>query len=674
MTNHKWDMKQNYMLAFTVCKYGLNSERWDLISKDLADFIDTTPQICKAQFGLLCQQYSQDWQKELAEPLDSYVFSTIKRIYYGDLCGRMAESRDLLMAIYDFIHLFKTGRLKPNDIGDILHDIKNSASTDSNIQANEREQKIKMLERLKSHMTKQVSIHQYSSCPVELLPPLPPAFHHQPIIKHHISQEEPVEAKLENDRQVPSIDNHIKSETTYTSPFPIIAQSNNVFLKDEKDLSNNNNNNNNQSNEADIEEIELSSNNDDDGDDRVETGYTPHKDEPINSTSIVIEQDESSFMSAEQTEINESLTIPPLPPAPATFEVSNSNDRYLYEHASSTGISNQSTSDTRLSTEEQISFSSNVPLVASNHYLNTNVSSSNDNYMFGTDQVQLTQDQNRHVTENESISTTSRRVSVEDNETNQMDTTEQSLDAHTDVTVQSNHYASFAVDETVSNADTSKASIISKSNENDESTVANSSKRKSRLRTVSISNNYRKSIMSVLANLKTAKYGSDFAKPLKSFKLPEEYYVHVKKPLDIPEIRERMNNGDYDDNLLLFERDILLMFTNALSMYHRDLDIHGHAQFMLNYAMELFLPIENARTPWKNDDNQVDDNDSSSMFHRDNETDSDDNILNTLSNIRTPSKLSPSSSSSLIDSSTKSLRRQTTPDHRIHKRQRKTIQ
>ncbi|CAF2061518.1 unnamed protein product [Rotaria magnacalcarata] len=671
MSNHKWNMKQNYMLAFTVCKYGLNSERWDSIANDLADFIETTPQICKAQFSLLCQQYSQDWQEELAEPLDSYVFSTIKRIYYGDLCGRMAESRDLLMVMYDFIRLFKTGRIKPNDISDILHDIKNNVSTDSNTQANERDQKIEMLGRLKSHMTKQVSIHQYSSCPDELLPP-PPVFHHQPIIKLHISQEEPVEAQLENDRQVPSIDNHINSVTTDGSSFPIIAQSNNVFLKDEKDSSNNNNN---QSSEADIEEIELSSNNDDDDDDdRIETVHTPHNDEPINSTNIVIEQDESSFMSAEQMETNESLTIQPPPPPPAaTSEVSNSNDRYLYEHANSTGISNQSTSDTRLSTEEGTSFN-NVPLVASNRYLNANVSSSNDNYMFGTDQVQPTQDQDRHVTENESISTTSRRVSVEDNETNQMDTTEQSLDAHTDVTVQSNHHASFTVDETASNADTSKASITSKLNENDESTVANSSKRKSRLRTVSITNNYRKSIMSVLTNLKTAKYGSDFAKPLKSFKLPEEYYVHVKKPLDIPEIRERMNNGDYDDNLLLFERDILLMFTNALSMYHRDLDIHGHAQFMLNYAMELFLPIENARTPWKNDDNQVDDNDSSSMFHPDNETDSDDNILNTLSNIRTPSKLSPSSSSSLIDSSTKGLRRQATPDHRIHKRQRKTIQ
>lgn len=84
------------------------------------------------------------------------------------------------------------------------------------------------------------------------------------------------------------------------------------------------------------------------------------------------------------------------------------------------------------------------------------------------------------------------------------------------------------------------------------------------------------------------RYGYDFAKPLKSFKLPENYHYRVKKPLDIPEIRERINNGDYDNNILLFERDIFLMFTNALSMYNRDLDIHGHAKYMLNYAMELF--------------------------------------------------------------------------------------
>jgi hypothetical protein len=62
----------------------------------------------------------------------------------------------------------------------------------------------------------------------------------------------------------------------------------------------------------------------------------------------------------------------------------------------------------------------------------------------------------------------------------------------------------------------------------------------------------------------------------------------VKKPLDVPEIRQRMNNGDYDNNILLFERDVLLMFTNALCMYHRDDDVHDHAQDMIDYAIELF--------------------------------------------------------------------------------------
>ena len=83
------------------------------------------------------------------------------------------------------------------------------------------------------------------------------------------------------------------------------------------------------------------------------------------------------------------------------------------------------------------------------------------------------------------------------------------------------------------------------------------------------------------------RYGSNFNRSISSFKLPENYYFCIKKPLDIPEIRERMHNGIYDDNILLFERDILLMFNNALTMYKRDVNIHIHARYMINYAMEL---------------------------------------------------------------------------------------
>ena len=88
------------------------------------------------------------------------------------------------------------------------------------------------------------------------------------------------------------------------------------------------------------------------------------------------------------------------------------------------------------------------------------------------------------------------------------------------------------------------------------------------------------------------RYGPDFTRPLKSFKLDDDYYIRVKKPLDIPEIRQRMQNGDYDTSLLLFERDVLLMLTNALCMYPRDHGVHGHAQEMLNYALELFTVRE----------------------------------------------------------------------------------
>lgn len=88
------------------------------------------------------------------------------------------------------------------------------------------------------------------------------------------------------------------------------------------------------------------------------------------------------------------------------------------------------------------------------------------------------------------------------------------------------------------------------------------------------------------------RYGPDFTKPLKSFKLDDNYYIRVKKPLDIPEIRQRMQNGDYDTSLLLFERDVLLMLTNALCMYPRDHGVHDHAQEMLNYALELFTVRE----------------------------------------------------------------------------------
>jgi len=65
-------------------------------------------------------------QKQSVEPVHTYIFSIIKRLYYGDLCERMTESRDLLMVTYDFIRLFRNGQIKSNDISVILQDIQNT--------------------------------------------------------------------------------------------------------------------------------------------------------------------------------------------------------------------------------------------------------------------------------------------------------------------------------------------------------------------------------------------------------------------------------------------------------------------------------------------------------------------------------------------------------------------
>ncbi len=50
MANSKWDLKTNYMLACSVCKYGLHPERWNLVADDLADYIKITPQVKRRSF------------------------------------------------------------------------------------------------------------------------------------------------------------------------------------------------------------------------------------------------------------------------------------------------------------------------------------------------------------------------------------------------------------------------------------------------------------------------------------------------------------------------------------------------------------------------------------------------------------------------------------------------
>lgn len=45
MANHFWDLKANYMLTFAVCKYGIKTDGWQLIAKDLSRHMVTTVEV-----------------------------------------------------------------------------------------------------------------------------------------------------------------------------------------------------------------------------------------------------------------------------------------------------------------------------------------------------------------------------------------------------------------------------------------------------------------------------------------------------------------------------------------------------------------------------------------------------------------------------------------------------
>ena len=63
--------------------------------------------------------------RESTESLESHIFSSIKHLYYRHLCKRMAESHEYLVVLYDFLCLFKVGRITVNDINEISKFIEN---------------------------------------------------------------------------------------------------------------------------------------------------------------------------------------------------------------------------------------------------------------------------------------------------------------------------------------------------------------------------------------------------------------------------------------------------------------------------------------------------------------------------------------------------------------------
>jgi hypothetical protein len=216
-------------------------------------------------------------------------------------------------------------------------------------------------------------------------------------------------------------------------------------------------------------------------------------DEPVTSSNLIDDQDESTFISDEQIETNESSNIQPIP-----TDGSISNDKDLYDNVSSTSISNQSTFDTQLSAEERatsryiyykktkhnlIIFSITDQPVSSSLQFNASISGSSDYITLDSDRI-------HYPIRTESNEATPRRIPMDDDEVARMDAEQipEPIPADiTDVAVP-NDNAIFVMDDLVSSTHIPKIlssnidehSFSSDVHENDELTSLRNPRRQSR--------------------------------------------------------------------------------------------------------------------------------------------------------------------------------------------------
>lgn len=206
---------------------------------------------------------------------------------------------------------------------------------------------------------------------MELLPP--PPFFEQPLSQpNHISQESTLPVVNNNDHQVPSSNGHYPADTNsaaaaVAATFPSFSQSSSVLVS--KDTSSAVID---ASNDISVDEIELSSDDDEDDDEEDDeddddddddnertttaaattTGEEAHStamDGPAMNFNSINDQDESTSGSEEHMETTESSMAPPI-----LDEVSDPEDRDIFDNVSSTSLSNQSAFGTRLSSNGRV--------------------------------------------------------------------------------------------------------------------------------------------------------------------------------------------------------------------------------------------------------------------------------------------------------------------------------
>jgi hypothetical protein len=160
------------------------------------------------------------------------------------------------------------------------------------------------------------------------------------------SQIASLESSNEDAPHITFIDDRLKSNTTTSIPLPSTITSSYIMIDKETASSLKYS-----SKSMNVDEIDLSSIDDHDqtpAEIAIATYMSPI-DKPTIDSSFTDDQDESTNIYDEKLENNDSSNIPP-----ATNEISNFNDPDLYDNVSSTCASNQSTTDSRLLTNEHV--------------------------------------------------------------------------------------------------------------------------------------------------------------------------------------------------------------------------------------------------------------------------------------------------------------------------------
>jgi len=114
--------------------------------------------------------------------------------------------------------------------------------------------------------------------------------------------------------------------------------------------------------------------------------------------------------------------------------------------------------------------------------------------------------------------------------------------------------------------------------------------------------NWKKSIMMVWRAASTHKFASVFTNPVTD-EIAPGYHSVIKRPMDLSTIKKNLDNGNIRTTPE-FQRDIMLMFTNAIMYNHEGHNVNGMAKTMYNDVLKHIEQYVNTQMMVQSSDNK----------------------------------------------------------------------